>query len=425
MDEERKADLEEGERAAGSILDRANEALGKEHRLAAMTELQGLVEDWKGHKMDHFGDLLLYGSFTVLKGEGAKEVPREVRNIFDSLNPKCRAIVRRACQQVPSLRIPRSCEEEPISASVLSPGATTPTTASSLSRFQSALEGVPEEAAEEADEEPMAASKGTLKVNAQADLSPKLKVQPICGSKLVRKKPPLSIFIPTKKLTSFHYSGPSRTPSTPTFFSKPESAPQLSHKTFKGYSGKQKAESPTLSRIGRGKAAGALRRLGIHFNYRIFKNGKVLQVLRKPECADDPYNLLNLFNGPFFSSLPLLFSDIMLSRSSTHSRGYGSRAVKGQKQRKQHVKVRALKLERELANESGFDLPVRVQYKVYLFERILLCCKEINPNKPKNKMLGTNKPLIDKKGKPRLQLRGRIFMQNVTDVVSLVKAGMF
>lgn len=40
------------------------------------------MEDWKGHKIDHFGDLLLYGSYTVLKGEGAKEVEREVSTRF-------------------------------------------------------------------------------------------------------------------------------------------------------------------------------------------------------------------------------------------------------------------------------------------------------------------------------------------------------
>jgi len=30
---------------------------------------------------------------------------------------------------------------------------------------------------------------------------------------------------------------------------------------------------------------------------------------------------------------------------------------------------------------------------------------------------------VDKKGKPKLQLKGRIFMQNVTDLVSLSKPG--
>lgn len=62
------------------------------------------------------------------------------------------------------------------------------------------------------------------------------------------------------------------------------------------------------------------------------------------------------------------------------------------------------------------------QYHVYLFETILLCCKDIDPSKPKNKL--SNKPLVDKRGKPKLQLKGRIFMQNVTDLVSLAKPGM-
>ena len=60
------------------------------------------------------------------------------------------------------------------------------------------------------------------------------------------------------------------------------------------------------------------------------------------------------------------------------------------------------------------------QYKVYLFERILLCCKELNPNKPKTK-LGTK--TTDKKGRPKLQLKGRIFMQNVTDITKFSKNG--
>jgi len=65
----------------------------------------------------------------------------------------------------------------------------------------------------------------------------------------------------------------------------------------------------------------------------------------------------------------------------------------------------------------------------------LLCCKEVNPNKPKDKLLSSQKDKKerkekekrekrDKNGKPlKLQLKGRIFMANVTDVVSLVKPG--
>lgn len=63
-----------------------------------------------------------------------------------------------------------------------------------------------------------------------------------------------------------------------------------------------------------------------------------------------------------------------------------------------------------------------IQYHVYLFETILLCCKDIDPSKPKNKI--SSRPLVDKRGKPKLQLKGRIFMQNVTDVVSSAKPGM-
>jgi hypothetical protein len=58
---------------------------------------------------------------------------------------------------------------------------------------------------------------------------------------------------------------------------------------------------------------------------------------------------------------------------------------------------------------------------MYLFEMILLCCKEMNVNKPKNKMMG--RQLVDKTGRARLQLKGRIFMQNVTDTVTSSKPG--
>ncbi|KAF2770500.1 hypothetical protein EJ03DRAFT_360510 [Teratosphaeria nubilosa] len=63
------------------------------------------------------------------------------------------------------------------------------------------------------------------------------------------------------------------------------------------------------------------------------------------------------------------------------------------------------------------------QYHVYLFETILLCCKDIDLSKPKNQMKLSKQNLVDKRGKPKLQLKGRIFMQNVTDLVSLAKPG--
>jgi cell division control protein 24 len=53
---------------------------------------------------------------------------------------------------------------------------------------------------------------------------------------------------------------------------------------------------------------------------------------------------------------------------------------------------------------------------------ILLCCKEVKSANQKNKMIG--KSIVDRKGRPKLQLKGRIFMQNVTDTVASVKPGM-
>ncbi|KAJ5778054.1 hypothetical protein N7520_001300 [Penicillium odoratum] len=66
------------------------------------------------------------------------------------------------------------------------------------------------------------------------------------------------------------------------------------------------------------------------------------------------------------------------------------------------------------------------EYHIFLFERILLCCKDINPNKQKTKlMMNKDKPALTAKGKARLQLKGRIYMANVTDIVCLQKPGLY
>lgn len=59
---------------------------------------------------------------------------------------------------------------------------------------------------------------------------------------------------------------------------------------------------------------------------------------------------------------------------------------------------------------------------MYLFERILLCCKDIT-NKPKNKIMNKPPSGAPVKGKPRMAMKGRIFMQNVTETVFLTKPG--
>lgn len=64
------------------------------------------------------------------------------------------------------------------------------------------------------------------------------------------------------------------------------------------------------------------------------------------------------------------------------------------------------------------------QYEIYLFESILLCCKEVSATKNKDKKDKTRSqgPRIRNRN-AKLQLKGRIFMSNVTDVVSISKPG--
>ena len=122
-------------------------------------------------------------------------------------------------------------------------------------------------------------------------------------------------------------------------------------------------------------------------------------------------------DGAFKNTTIFLFSPLQLP-SPILSPAISVTAVKAAPVRKT---MPISDLERQVADDLAINSLVREQYKVYLFERILLCCKEVNPNKSKNKMLATKQPLVDKKGKPKLQLKGRIFMQNVTDVVTLSK----
>ena len=68
-----------------------------------------------------------------------------------------------------------------------------------------------------------------------------------------------------------------------------------------------------------------------------------------------------------------------------------------------------------LKNEADTNYDKR-HYHVYLFERILLCCKSKNTRKG---FWSSKKPDMSSPEAQRLVLKGRIFMQNVTDVVSI------
>lgn len=388
--------LAEGSRAASSILHRANDAIDKEHRLEAVTELQSRVEDWKGHKIDHFGDLLLHGNFTVLKGEGAKEVEREV-GILDSFPPRLYATFLDAVQQE---QLKFSLTPKKRKLGNISPGMLSPPEGISFPiRFVTSLEDVSEEIPE---------GQPSMKhsYNVSAHTSPS---SPITQTmvKQVRKMRSMPSFLNKRNIGS---KSPPNSPQTPKSAHTALTSTSASHISVTysrdGFGAELGSMSPTPSRRGKLRSKGALFQSKSKFK----PNGKKAKIRRSWErhlgflSRSHPAHRLFEFNSclkmaessPFFHHLSAELS----SRE-----------------------LRALNLKKHADNLS-IRAPVRVQYKVYLFERILLCCKEINPNKPKNKMLGNNKPPLDKKGKPRLQLKGRIFMQNVTDVVSLGYKGL-
>lgn len=59
------------------------------------------------------------------------------------------------------------------------------------------------------------------------------------------------------------------------------------------------------------------------------------------------------------------------------------------------------------------------EYHVYLFERILLCCKEVSPSRSSRTSRNDvrNSKKLPPGGKPSLQLKGRIFINNVTNAI--------
>ena len=415
--------------AATSILHRANEAVAKEQRLAAVNELQSRVEDWKGHQIDHFGDLMLFGTFTVLKGEGAKEVEREVREIFFSLSPYCRNRLRQAIEEnwnashmfnplqspppldwrlggmVPVVPGSEECTS-PILYTVgsMDPDLVTKETSNQAhtgvktseipfpQHYASGPEGVPEEA---------------------QNAHPRDKLRRTFAA--LRKKPSRSSLY-AKSLLGYS-PRPLQSPSTASFISPSLASPLTPYPPTRPSSGNEGSLCPpTPSRSSKGAGFGKLS----EFGSKIRAGGRFFRVVTdktQPVEATDlvTYPNLHLFNGALKDGNQFL----------TPRMGYLPQPTPGHVGRiDSYINPKATKLEKDVIEELKLTDPVRIQYKVYLFERILLCCKEVNPNKPKNKMLGNTKPLVDKKGKPRLQLKGRIFMQNVTDVISVVRSGM-
>lgn len=66
-------ELKQGVAAAKRITDMINEAQRRAENVATVKNLEGRVEDWKGHHISNFGTLLLDDVFTVTKSDMDRE----------------------------------------------------------------------------------------------------------------------------------------------------------------------------------------------------------------------------------------------------------------------------------------------------------------------------------------------------------------
>ncbi|KAL8933218.1 MAG: hypothetical protein Q9216_006468 [Gyalolechia sp. 2 TL-2023] len=330
LDAKRKADLVEGEAAANSLMQRANEAVAKEQRTTAVADLQLRVEDWKGHNIKQFGELLLYGNYTVVKGEGTKPAEREVGVIFDTFPSVVQCYVRHAVGQHRSVA------------------------ATALAHIQT-------DTAVGEDEE----------------------------SGIASPKTPQRIFPQTGQILGHDSSEltPEIAPPTP---SRVHSNESLGQKTCL-------PSSPSLKSP-----------LFIQSFLAKFKKAK----------QQDPSSL-NSFLPQFFFNSPMT-AMLLEDHREDVERCLNAVETSDPSHWDKHASY-FTPMERECIVEKQLVNPVREQYIIYLFERILLCCKEVNPNKQRPKMLRNEKTPLNLHGKVRLQLKGRIFMQNVTDVLSFVR----
>ncbi|KAF2642561.1 hypothetical protein P280DRAFT_488853 [Massarina eburnea CBS 473.64] len=111
LDDVRKEDVSQGMIAAAAILERTNAAIDREDRLEAVEDLKTMVEDWKGHRIEGFGELLLYGQYTVLKGDGmnGKNEEREYKiYLFEMILLCCKELSAKKAKNLKSPQVTRN-----------------------------------------------------------------------------------------------------------------------------------------------------------------------------------------------------------------------------------------------------------------------------------------------------------------------------
>ena len=83
-DETTKTDLAGGIEAAERVLTKANEAVNRDLLDEAVEELKLRVDDWKSHRTDQFGNLLLHGIYTVVTGKTEQEKDVSLKAAIDT-----------------------------------------------------------------------------------------------------------------------------------------------------------------------------------------------------------------------------------------------------------------------------------------------------------------------------------------------------
>ncbi|KAK3293189.1 pleckstrin domain-containing protein [Chaetomium fimeti] len=91
-DEATRADLTAGIASAERVLHKANDAVNRDLLGEAVDDLVNRVEDWKKHRVDHFGDLLMHGVYTVVTGKGDQEKDYEIY-LFQCILLCCKEVV--------------------------------------------------------------------------------------------------------------------------------------------------------------------------------------------------------------------------------------------------------------------------------------------------------------------------------------------
>ncbi|KAI9838294.1 MAG: hypothetical protein M1819_005562 [Sarea resinae] len=455
LDKELQADLTAGMEAASAVLERTNAAIDREARAAAVSDLSGRVEDWKGHKIEQFGDLLLYGTFTVLKGDGAKDIEREVRIFFNGFDPDSRNFLRKGSRPTAQMMIPvSSVFKDALSITTQRDRSDTSSPQSPTLKLEARTEYRPKAWVKTRRGSAETSSSPLSRYCSRPPASPTSSTSPSSPISLAAHAAPTPSITPKNLVTVSPPSSRGRLPSLENStrqvrnmasvpISNEEGLPSTSEESSLFKKTLKKFSSTISLRERSAQSAQARSPNTLSMSRSAAKSTDTPPTPFSPSedfgsaSSSDPswteslmYGIASRKERASTKSSAFTASTQLLTGGSCDNKRFPLSKFPGESLELMHITERAFDSEtsrvtKGVANESRINSSIYLQYKVYLFERILLCCKEMNPNKQKNKIMSSTRPLVDKRGKPRLQLKGRIFMQNVTETVFLHRPGSY